>query len=101
MAMGAVTWCPVLRMLWLQLPTFLKKRGWQTGQPWGFEVENPEGMSISGEGRRNKKALSSWISQGVVRADGSALIQGNLSRVICMRVYWHLPGANGPVFFSL
>lgn len=33
---------------------FLKKRGWQSGQPWGFEVKLPAGMSVSGEGRRNK-----------------------------------------------
>lgn len=24
---------------------FLKKRGWQTGQPWGFEVKNPQAIS--------------------------------------------------------
>lgn len=58
---------------------FLKKRGWQTGQPWGFEVRLPNDMSISGENRRNKKSLQSWINRGVVRADGSALVQGNLS----------------------
>ena len=32
---------------------FLKKRGWQTGQPWGFEVKNPQAISLSGESRRN------------------------------------------------
>ncbi|ENV46822.1 hypothetical protein P255_02628 [Acinetobacter brisouii CIP 110357] len=58
---------------------FLKKAGWQTGLPWGFEVKLPAGMSIVGESRRNKKPLSYWLSRGVVRADGSALIQGNLS----------------------
>lgn len=58
---------------------FLKKRGWQTGQPWGFEVNVPVGTSISGEGRRNKKSLASWVNRGLTRADGSALIQGNLS----------------------
>lgn len=58
---------------------FLKKRGWQTGQPWGFEVNVPVGTSISGEGRRNKKSLASWVNRGLTRADGSPLIQGNLS----------------------
>ena len=58
---------------------FLKKRGWQTGQPWGFEVQIPAGMSVVGEGRRNKKALSYWVNQGLNRVDGSPLIQGNLS----------------------
>ncbi|WP_425919321.1 lytic murein transglycosylase [Acinetobacter sp. TSRC1-2] len=76
---------------------FLKKRGWQTGMPWGFEVRIPEGMSISGEGRRNKKALSSWVSRGVVRADGSPLIQGNLSESSSAGLMAPA-GANGPVF---
>ncbi|WP_278362835.1 lytic murein transglycosylase [Acinetobacter schindleri] len=76
---------------------FLKKRGWQTGQPWGFEVKIPQGMSVSGEGRRNKKSLSSWINQGVVRADGSALIQGNLSESSQAGLLAPA-GANGPVF---
>ena len=76
---------------------FLKKRGWQTGMPWGFEVRIPEGMSISGEGRRNKKALSSWVSRGIVRADGSPLIQGNLSDSSSAGLMAPA-GANGPVF---
>lgn len=76
---------------------FLKKRGWQTGMPWGFEVRIPEGMSISDEGRRNKKALSSWVSRGVVRADGSPLIQGNLSESSSAGLMAPA-GANGPVF---
>ncbi|MGN5535065.1 lytic murein transglycosylase [Acinetobacter sp. Lyrl_1] len=76
---------------------FLKRRGWQTGQPWGFEVKVPAGMSLSGEGRRNKKSLSSWVNRGLTRADGSALIQGNLSG--SSQAGLMAPaGANGPVF---
>lgn len=76
---------------------FLKKRGWQTGQPWGFEVKLPQGMSINGEGRRNKKALSTWVARGVTRADGSALVQGNLSA--SSQAGMMAPaGVNGPVF---
>lgn len=76
---------------------FLKRRGWQTGHPWGFEVNVPAGMSLSGEGRRNKKSLSSWVNRGLTRADGSALIQGNLSG--SSQAGLMAPaGANGPVF---
>ena len=57
---------------------FLKKRGWQVGQPWGFEVIVPEGVNTAGESRRNKKSLSYWANQGLTRADGMPLIQGNL-----------------------
>ncbi|KAB0651665.1 lytic murein transglycosylase [Acinetobacter bohemicus] len=76
---------------------FLKKRGWQTGMPWGFEVRIPDDLSIVGESRRNKKSLSSWMSRGVVRADGSALIQGNLSSSSAAGLMAPA-GANGPVF---
>ncbi len=76
---------------------FLKKRGWQTGMPWGFEVKIPEGMSIAGESRRNKKALSNWVSQGMVRADGTPLIQGNLTESSTAGLMAPA-GANGPVF---
>lgn len=58
---------------------FLVKRGWQTGQPWGFEVKIPDGMNVDGESRRNKRSLSNWVNRGLTRADGSAIIQGNLS----------------------
>lgn len=76
---------------------FLKKRGWQSGQPWGFEVKIPQGMSISGEGRRNKTSLSSWINRGVVRADGTPLLQGNLSESSQAGLLAPA-GANGPLF---
>lgn len=76
---------------------FLKKRGWQTGQPWGFEVKIPEGMSISGESRRNKKSLDSWMNRGLQRADGTPLIQSNLSG--SSQAGLMAPaGASGPVF---
>ena len=58
---------------------FLKRGGWQTGMPWGFEVNIPESASVGGESRRNKKSLSSWESRGFTRIDGSPIIQGNLS----------------------
>lgn len=76
---------------------FLSKGGWQTGMPWGFEVKVPNGVSISGEGRRNKKNLSYWINQGVTRMDGSALIQGNLSSASSAGLLAPA-GANGPKF---
>lgn len=76
---------------------FLKKRGWQTGQPWGFEVRLPEGMSIAGEGRRNKKSLQHWINRGVIRADGSTLLQGSLAGNSSAGLMAPA-GRNGPIF---
>ena len=76
---------------------FLKKRGWQTGMPWGFEVNIPESASVGGESRRNKKSLSSWVSRGFTRIDGTPIIQGNLSEN--SQAGLMMPaGANGPAF---
>lgn len=76
---------------------FLKKRGWQTGQPWGFEVKMPEGISIQGESRKNKKPLSYWVNNGYVRADGSSLVQGALSDTTPAGLL-SPAGASGPTF---
>ena len=76
---------------------FLKQRGWQSGQPWGFEVRVPAGMSIYAEGRRNKRSLQEWVNRGLLRADGSALIQGNVS-AYSQAGLLAPAGVNGPVF---
>lgn len=76
---------------------FLNKAGWQAGMPWGFEVKIPQGMSIDGEGRRSKKALSSWSARGVTRIDGSPLVQGALSSNTSAGLMAPA-GVNGPVF---
>lgn len=76
---------------------FLKKRGWQMGQPWGFEVKLPSGMSIQGESRRNKKSLQHWIDRGVMRADGTSLLQGNLT-MMSQAGLMAPAGENGPIF---
>jgi len=52
---------------------FLRRAGWQTGQPWGFEVKLPAGFNASGEGRRSKRPVSEWTARGLRRVDGSAL----------------------------
>ena len=52
---------------------FLAKAGWQTGQPWGFEVKLPSGFNTSNEGRRTKRTMDDWTARGVRRVDGSAL----------------------------
>lgn len=76
---------------------FLKQAGWQTGMPWGFEVKIPQGMSVGGEGRRNKKPLSTWEQNGITRIDGSPLVQGNLSTTTPAGLMMPA-GATGPAF---
>lgn len=70
---------------------FLKKAGWQSGLPWGFEVKVP-GAYAGPVGRSRKAPVSSWAKQGVTRADGSALPKGGSYGLI------RPAGRSGPVF---
>lgn len=72
---------------------FLDKAGWQSGQPWGFEVKLPAGFSLSGEGRRTKRPLSEWAARGLRRADGSVLPAGAGPAGLLAPA-----GPNGPAF---
>lgn len=75
---------------------YLKKNGWRTGQPWGFEVKLPQGFNTSGEGRRTKRSLATWEQRGVTGVLGQPLSEmAGLSEVAGLL----LPaGAQGPAF---
>jgi lytic murein transglycosylase len=74
---------------------FLAKAGWQTGQPWGFEVKLPEGFSVAGEGRRSKRAMAEWAARGVKRVDGSPLPASGSAGLLT------LAGPQGPAFLVM
>jgi lytic murein transglycosylase len=44
---------------------YLRRAGWRTGEPWGWEVRLPAGFDASLAGRRSKRALSEWAALGV------------------------------------
>ena len=50
---------------------YLKRAGWRTGEPWGYEVKLPAGFRAEQAGRTNRKPLSQWVAQGVARVDGA------------------------------
>ncbi|MBC7779902.1 MAG: lytic murein transglycosylase [Proteobacteria bacterium] len=51
---------------------YLRRAGWVTGQPWGYEVRLP--TSYAGpSGRRARQTLAQWSDLGVRQIDGSAL----------------------------
>jgi len=43
---------------------FLKKAGWVTGEPWGYEVKLPPNYS-GPSGRKSKQSLAKWSSLGI------------------------------------
>jgi len=51
---------------------FLSKRGYRTGEPWGYEVKLPSGFWAASD-RKDKKSISHWRNQGITLANGSPL----------------------------
>jgi lytic murein transglycosylase len=49
---------------------FLRKAGWQSGLPWGYEVRLPDRFPAAALGRKNKRPVSAWAALGVTRTDG-------------------------------
>ncbi len=70
---------------------FLKRAGWESGQPWGYEVRLPAGYA-GPSGRRTRRDLSEWRRLGIRAVDGSALARAARAALL-------LPaGAKGPAF---
>ncbi len=70
---------------------YLKRAGWQTGDPWLIEVKLPPGYR-GASGRKRKAPIALWAKRGIVRADGAKLSGAGRAGLL-------LPaGAKGPAF---
>ena len=58
---------------------FLRRGGWQSDLPWGFEVRLPAAFDPALAGRRNKRPASDWAARGVVAVDGRTLANSGLA----------------------
>lgn len=63
---------------------YLKKAGWRTGQPWGYEVKVPADFPASLAGRGKRQPLSAWVARGVRRVDGQPLPGGDEKAAILL-----------------
>lgn len=72
---------------------FLRKAGYVSGQPWGYEVKLPAGFNTSQAGRRNRRSVASWAAQGVTLPNGQALPSSPASLGLLLPA-----GAQGPAF---
>lgn len=69
------------RDIWADDPTdalastaaYLSRFGWETGKPWGVEVNLPEGFAYDLASRKIKKTPADWASLGVLGVDGKAI----------------------------
>ncbi len=72
---------------------YLKRAGWRSGQPWGYEVRLPAGFDAALAGRTKRRPLSDWVARGVVRVDGSAIAGSDAASAVLLPA-----GAQGPAF---
>jgi lytic murein transglycosylase len=49
---------------------YLKRAGWVSGAPWGYEVKLPANYN-GPSGRREKQSVAQWNAAGIRRIDGS------------------------------
>jgi lytic murein transglycosylase len=75
---------------------YLARAGWQSDQPWGFEVKLPRGFNTSAEGRRTKRTMGDWAARGVTRVDGTPLPTGTGAAGLLTPA-----GVPGPAFLVL
>ncbi len=70
---------------------FLRRAGWVSGEPWGFEIRLPPGYS-GPSGRRTRQPLAVWSRLGITAVNGEALNGPSPGALL-------LPaGASGPAF---
>ncbi|WP_346795377.1 lytic murein transglycosylase [Halomonas sp. Bachu 37] len=70
---------------------YLAKAGWQAGQPWGAEVELPQGFDYAQTGRRSS---AEWAAQGVApQREGQGALPDFASAEVIVPA-----GADGPAF---
>ncbi|APE00684.1 lytic transglycosylase [Alteromonas mediterranea] len=74
---------------------FLASLGWERSFRWGREVKLPEGFNYQESGYKNRKPLSKWNDQGLKKADGSALGEGDTTAYVIVPA-----GHNGPAFIA-
>jgi membrane-bound lytic murein transglycosylase B len=52
---------------------YLQSSGWQTGQPWGYEVKLTSGFNYALADASTRKSIAEWQSLGLTLPNGSAL----------------------------
>ena len=87
------------RDIWQSIPdvmastaNYLAQAGWRSGQPWGVEVQLPEGFDYAQTELNTRYASHEWAAQGVRHATGGRLPDFDQASVIAPA------GAQGPAF---
>jgi membrane-bound lytic murein transglycosylase B len=75
------------------IANYMKKNGWQTGEPWAIQVKLPAKFDMKLEGKTIKKPVSEWNALGVRTEDGQPLPHQNLEASIVQPL-------GGPTFLA-
>jgi len=90
------------RDIWSDDPTdalasaaaYLNRSGWTRGQPWGVEVQLPDGFNMGQTGRGTTRSAADWGAQGVRDMDGRVVADHGPASVIIPQ------GPSGPAFMT-
>ncbi|MDP3559833.1 MAG: lytic murein transglycosylase [Legionellaceae bacterium] len=75
------------------IANYMKKNGWQAGQPWAVYVKLPPHFDKALEGKQIIKPVSEWNAMGVRTANGSELPYAHLQASI-------VEPLGGPIFLA-
>lgn len=72
---------------------YLKRSGWRTGEPWGYEVKLPAGFDAAISGRTSRRPLSYWTGRGITRVTGERIASSEKATALLLPA-----GKSGPAF---
>lgn len=75
------------------IANYMKKNGWQTGEPWAIQVKLPAKFDMTQEGKTIVKPVSEWNTLGVRTETGQPLPYQNLQASIVQPL-------GGPTFLA-
>ena len=75
---------------------YLRRAGWRTAEPWGWEVRLPPGFDASLAGRTKRRPLAEWSARGLQRVDGRPLEPAGAAGALILPA-----GPAGPAFVVL
>lgn len=91
-----------VRDIWDSVPdslasiaNYLRKKGWEAGRGWGYEVRIPEGVSCAQEGPDMARPIGKWSMAGIERISGKPFPRGEAGASGMMLVP---AGTHGPEF---
>ncbi|QRM53842.1 lytic murein transglycosylase [Sinorhizobium sp. BG8] len=91
-----------VRDIWNSVPdslasiaNYLRKKGWEAGRSWGYEVTIPAGVTCAQEGPDLAKPVSAWAGSGITRISGKPFPKSELGASAMMLVP---AGRHGPEF---